>query len=296
MFCATPSCSPASDIISLKVDPGASCAWMVLFSSGWLGSVISLFQSSRPMRTAKCIWVERRPAQHGQNLPGMRIHRDHRAIPVAKGILRRPLNIEINGELQALTRLRRLGAQLSHLAAMAVDQHIARPVLAAQKRVVRLLHTRRAHHIARLVVRIARIVQHVLAHLAHIPDQVRGKPVLGIQPALLVDCFQLRHLIAMRLDELLLIRSDVLLERQWLILRSRPVVLQNRRGSGRPSYAGRGRSAAGRPHSHDPARAPESMRPKDSCPPASGRRDRRAVRAGARIGTLRMRFASASAR
>ncbi len=53
MFCAAPSCSPATDIRILNVDPGASCAWIALFSSGWSGSVINLFHSARSMRTAK---------------------------------------------------------------------------------------------------------------------------------------------------------------------------------------------------------------------------------------------------
>ena len=29
--------------MTLKVDPGASCAWMALFMSGWLGSVMTWF-------------------------------------------------------------------------------------------------------------------------------------------------------------------------------------------------------------------------------------------------------------
>ena len=55
MSWATPSCRPATDMMILKVDPGASCAWIALSSSGWSGSVISLFHSSRWMRTAKSL-------------------------------------------------------------------------------------------------------------------------------------------------------------------------------------------------------------------------------------------------
>ena len=39
----------------LKVEPGASCAWMALFSSGLSGSVTSLFHSPREIRTAKLL-------------------------------------------------------------------------------------------------------------------------------------------------------------------------------------------------------------------------------------------------
>ena len=44
MVWATFSCRPASDMMILKVLPGASCAWMALFSSGWSGLLRISFQ------------------------------------------------------------------------------------------------------------------------------------------------------------------------------------------------------------------------------------------------------------
>jgi hypothetical protein len=46
-----PSCHPATDIIILNTEPGASCAWIALFNSGFAGSVTSEFHSLRLIRT-----------------------------------------------------------------------------------------------------------------------------------------------------------------------------------------------------------------------------------------------------
>ncbi len=89
-----------------------------------------------------------------------------------------------------------------------------------------MLDTRFTHHIARLVVSEARVVQHVVAHLADVTDQVGGKAIAGIQPPLFVDGFQLRQLVAVGLDKLHLVRSDVLLERNRLILGRQRVMRQ----------------------------------------------------------------------
>ena len=100
---------------------------------------------------------------------------------------------------------------------MAVDNHFSRAVLAAQQFVVGLLHAGLAHHVARLIVGKARIVQIVFAHLAHVADQVRGKAVARIQPALLVDGFQLGQLVAVRRDKGLLVGGHVLLDGDGLV-------------------------------------------------------------------------------
>ena len=94
--------------------------------------------------------------------------------------------------------------QIADLAAVAVDDHVAGAVLAAQQLVVGLLDACLAHHVAGLIGGIARVVQHVFADLADVADQVRGKAVARIEPALLVDGFQLGQLVAVRLDEGLL--------------------------------------------------------------------------------------------
>ena len=162
---------------------------------------------------------------HGQNLAIARVHRHHRAVGVAQRQLGRALQVDVDGQLQILARNGVLRPQVAHLAPVAVHNHIARSVLAAQQLVVGLLHARLAHHVARLVGRIARIVQILLAHLAHVADQVRGKAVARIKPPLLVDRLQLRQLVAVRLDKGLLVGGNVLLDGDRLVARLR-------RGSG----------------------------------------------------------------
>ncbi len=148
----------------------------------------------------------------------MRIHGDDRSVAVTHGRFGRALQVEIDGQLQALPGHGGFPAQHAHLPPVAIHDDVLRAVLPAQKLIVGLLDSRFAHHIAGLVVGIARVVQHVVAHFADVADQVGGEAVAGIKPPLLVDCLQFGKLVAMRLDELLLIRSDVLLERNRLIL------------------------------------------------------------------------------
>ena len=50
-----PSCKPAVAMMILNTEPGASCAWMALFRSGWFSSVTSLFHSPRETRTANSL-------------------------------------------------------------------------------------------------------------------------------------------------------------------------------------------------------------------------------------------------
>ncbi len=107
--------------------------------------------------------------------------------------------------------------QVAHLAAVAVDNHVAGAVLAAQQLVVGLLDAGLAHHVARLVGRIARLIQVFFAHLAHVTDEVGGKAVAGIQPPLFVDGLQLGQLVAMSLDERLLVGGYVQLDGEGLV-------------------------------------------------------------------------------
>jgi len=163
---------------------------------------------------------------HGQDLPVARVHGHHRAAAVSQGKFRRALNVDVDGQLQILPWNGVLGAQVAHLAAVAVHDHIAGTVLPAQQIVVGLLHARLAHHVARLVGGIARIVQILLAHLAHIADQVRRKAVPRVKPPLHVNGFQLGQLVAVRLDEGLLVGADVLLDGNRLVMGCGPVAFQ----------------------------------------------------------------------
>ncbi len=154
-------------------------------------------------------------ADQRQHLAGARIHGDNRAVAIAKCQLGRALDVDVDGQLQALAAGRRLLAQSPHLAAVAVHDHVARAVLAhaASGR------TSAPHPICRprrpaCNRRSCRVVEHVFAHLADVANQVGGKAVPGIETPLLVNRFQLRQLVAMCLDKRLLVRGDVLLQRQ----------------------------------------------------------------------------------
>ncbi len=88
-------------------------------------------------------------------------------------------------------------------------------------------HAGSAHHVAGLIDGVARIVEHLLAHLAHVADQVRREAVARIKAALLLHRVQLGQLVLVRLDELLFVRRDVLLQRQRLVFWGGAVLLQD---------------------------------------------------------------------
>ena len=165
----------------------------------------------------KFVGVEAGPRNHRQNLAVPRVHGNDRAVAVAQREFGGALQIVVDRELQILPRHGVLDAEVAHLASAAVDDHLSRAVLPAQQFVVGLFHACLAHHVARLIVGKARVVQIVLAHLAHVADQMRGKTVARIQPALLVDGLQLRQLVTMRRDKCLLVGSHVLFDGDRLI-------------------------------------------------------------------------------
>ena len=92
---------------------------------------------------------------------------------------------------------------------MAVNNHVAGAVLASQQLIVGLLDTGLADHIAGRVGRVARVVEHLLANLAHVADEVGGKAVAGIEASLFVDGLQLGQFIAVGFDKGLLIGGNV---------------------------------------------------------------------------------------
>ncbi len=74
------------DMMILKVDPGASCAWIALSSSGCSGSVTSLFQSLSSDTHGEFVGVKAGMADQGEDLTGVRVHGDQSAIAVAHGL------------------------------------------------------------------------------------------------------------------------------------------------------------------------------------------------------------------
>ena len=144
----------------------------------------------------KSIGIEAGPRHHGQDLAIARIHRHNRAVAVAKRQLRGLLQIVVDRQLQVLPRNRVLDSQVANLPSVAVHNHFPRSVLPAQQRVVGLLHACLAHHIARLIVGKAWVVQVFFAHFAHVTNQVGSKAVAGIKSPLLVNGFQFRQFVA----------------------------------------------------------------------------------------------------
>ncbi len=175
----------------------------------------------------KLIWIERRPRHHRQDFAGMGIQRHHRADLAFHRLLRRPLDVQIDRQPQVLPRLRILLAHHADLAPVRVHNHVPRSILPPQNLVVSLLHAALADHIARLIERKFGVVQIRLGHLTHIAQHVRRKAVARVQPTLLVQRIELRQLIPVRCQKGLLIRRDVLLQRNGLILGCKLKVLQN---------------------------------------------------------------------
>ncbi len=202
---------------TLKVEPGASLRldglvhqWMVRVSDELVPVGAIDFDG-------KIVGVEAGTRDHGENLAVPRIHGHDRAVAVAQGEFGGALQVVVDGEPEILAGYCVLDAEITHFSPTAVDDHLARAVLAAEQRIVGLLYACFAHHVTRLVVGEARIVQIVLAQLTHVTDQMSGKTITRVKSALLVDGFELRQLITVRRDEGLLVGGDVRLDRNRLI-------------------------------------------------------------------------------
>ena len=159
----------------------------------------------------------------------MRVHRDDGSIAPVERLLGRTLDVEIDRQAQVFAGHGELLAKHAELFAVRVHDHVARAVGAAQDRVVGFLHARATDHVAGRVGGVAVVIgEHLLGHLAHVADQVRGEAVFGVEPALLVQRFELGQLVAVRFNEGLLVWGDVLLERDGLILGRGGKTLQRR--------------------------------------------------------------------
>ena len=139
---------------------------------------------------------------------------------------RRALQIVVDGQLQVSAGNRMLRAQDAHFAAVAVDDHILRAVLAAQQLVVGLLDAGFAHHVARLVGGIARIVQVFFADLTDVADQMRCVAVTGIEAPLFFERVEFGQLVLVRLDEGDFVGRHVLLDGDGLVAGLETIVAQ----------------------------------------------------------------------
>ncbi len=167
----------------------------------------------------KLVGVEAGARDHGEDLAGVRIQRDDGAVLAVERLLGGHLEVEVDGEPEVLAGDGERLALLADLLAVRVDDDVAGAVGTAQERVVGGLDAGLADDIAGRVAGIAVIVgEHLLGHLADVADEVGGETVAGVEAALLVAGFELGQLVAVRLDEGLLVGGDVLLERDGLVL------------------------------------------------------------------------------
>ena len=107
---------------------------------------------------------------------------------------------------------------MADLFAVGVDDDVAGAVVAAEEGVVGLLDAGFADDVAGIVEGVLGLVEVVLGDFADVADEMGGEAVAGVEAALLVEGFELGELVAMGLDEGLLVGRDVLLERDGLVL------------------------------------------------------------------------------
>src|SRR6187402_2347192 len=95
------------------------------------------------------VGIEVGAGDHGEDLAVMRVHGDDRAVLALERLFRRHLQIEVDGQANILARLCKLFAETPKLAAMRVDDDIARTVDTAEEGVIALLHAGFSDDIAR---------------------------------------------------------------------------------------------------------------------------------------------------
>ncbi len=128
MVCATFSSRPATDMMILNVLPGASCACIALFSSGWSGLLRICVPVALAQPHRKLIGIERRTRRQREDLAGVRIHRDDGSDLAFQRLLGGHLDVEIDGQLQVLSGFRERLAEVADLFAVAVHDHVAAAV------------------------------------------------------------------------------------------------------------------------------------------------------------------------
>ena len=126
----------------------------------------------------KRIGIERGPAGHGQDLAVARVHGDDRAILAFQRLFGGDLQVQVDGQLERFAGDGRRFVEAPFLFAAAVHNRPALPVRAHQQIVILQLHAGFAHHVAGIIELPLGTVEHILADLADIADQVRHEAVL----------------------------------------------------------------------------------------------------------------------
>ena len=167
----------------------------------------------------KIIRIEGRTAHHRQNFPGMRIHRDERAILPIQRLLRCNLQIQIDRQLQLFAGLCRSFIQPPDFPSVAVNNRAPRSVLAHEHGVVLLLDTALSDYVAGVVKLKLRLIEHVLGDFTDIANQVRHESVAWIQAPVRHDGVEFRQFILVRFNECQFVWSDVFFQKDWLVTR-----------------------------------------------------------------------------
>ena len=138
------------------------------------------------------IGIEDGAAHHGENLAGVRVHGDEGAVVVpeafsaarwiSRSMVRRRLWPGLASSVPSLP----------DFAAVAVDDDVLGAIVAAQNAVVGRFDAGSAHDVAGFIKGVAGVVEHLLADLADVADEVGGKAVARIEAALLLAWFPAR--------------------------------------------------------------------------------------------------------
>jgi hypothetical protein len=155
------------------------------------------------------------------------IDSDHGAVAIAESIFRSALNVEVDGETEALARLGRFGAEAADFAAVAVDDDIFGSIFAAENAVVGGFNAGATDDVAGLIHGIARVVEHFFADLADVADEVSGESIFRVEATLFLNGVEFGEFVLMGFDELFLVGSDVLLKRKWLVFGGKAVTLED---------------------------------------------------------------------
>ena len=167
------------------------------------------------------VGIEGWAGDHGENLAGVRIHRDYRAVLALHGLFGGHLDVQVDGELEVLAGDGEGLAELAELFAVAVDDDIAAAIHAAKESVVGGFDAGSADDVAGRVEGVLVVVgKHLLGDFADVADEMGGEAIAGVEAALLIEGLEFGELVAMGRDEGLLVGGDVLLEGNGLVVGS----------------------------------------------------------------------------
>jgi hypothetical protein len=129
------------------------------------------------------------------------------------------LDVQIDGEPEVFARDGEFLAEVAKFFSVAVDDNVATAVNSAEESVIRGFYAGTADHVPGRVECVSLVCgEHLLGNFAHIADEVSGKSIAGVEATLLVESLKFGELVPVGGDEGLLVRRDVLFQRNGLVL------------------------------------------------------------------------------